>query len=150
MNPTESGESNSNQVMSPDAVVHLLQLFEQQGIEVVVDGGWGVDALLGAQTHVHADVDVAIEHKNVPKLRALLAARGYTDVPRRGTWECNFDMGDEQGHEVGVHSYTFDAQRTLVFGVAYPLDPLTGMGTIPGLSSEMHCSRMDDEISCRV
>jgi lincosamide nucleotidyltransferase A/C/D/E len=135
MNPTESGESNSNQVMSPDAVVHLLQLFEQQGIEVVVDGGWGVDALLGAQTHVHADVDVAVEHKN---------------VPRRGPWECNFDMGDEQGHEVGVHSYTFDAQRTLVFGVAYPLDPLTGMGTIPGLSSEMHCSRMDDEISCRV
>jgi hypothetical protein len=65
MNPTESGESNSNQVMSPDAVVHLLQLFEQQGIEVVVDGGWGVDALLGAQTHVHADVDVAVEHKDV-------------------------------------------------------------------------------------
>ena len=132
MSPTESGESNSNQIMSADAVVHLLQLFEQQGIEVVVDGGWGVDALLGAQTRVHADVDIAVEHKDVPKLRALLEARGYQDVPRRGTWECNFVMGDEQGHEVDIHSYTFDAQGTLVFGVAYPRDSLTGTGTIQG------------------
>ena len=132
MKPTERYESNSITNMSADAVVHLLQLFEQQGIKVVVDGGWGVDALLGEQTRVHADLDIAVSHTDVPQLRALLTARGYKDVPHQGTWECNFVMGDEQGHEVDIHSYVFDAQGTLVFGVAYPLDSLTGTGTIQG------------------
>jgi lincosamide nucleotidyltransferase A/C/D/E len=41
-------------------------------------------------------------------------------------------MGDEHGHEVDFHSYTFDTHGKLVFGVAYPLDSLTGTGSIQG------------------
>jgi lincosamide nucleotidyltransferase A/C/D/E len=134
MKPSERFETKSDEKMSADAVVQLLQLFEQHGIEVVVDGGWGVDALLGEQTRFHADLDIALEHKDVPKLRALLEAHGYKDVPRDDTRDCNFVMGDEQGHEVDFHSYTFDAQGTLVFGVAYPFDSLTGTGAIQGYS----------------
>ena len=134
MKPSERFEPKSDEEMSADAVVQLLQLFEQHGIEVVVDGGWGVDALLGEQTRFHADLDIALEHKDVPKLRALLEARGYKDVPRDDTRDCNFVMGDEQGHEVDFHSYTFDAQGTLVFGVEYPFDSLTGTGAIQGYS----------------
>ena len=116
--------------MSGDVVVQLLQLFDQHGIDLVVDGGWGVDALLGTQTRFHADLDIALDHKDVPKLRALLEARGYRDVPRPDTRDCNFVMGDEQGHEVDFHSYTFDAHGKLVFGVEYPLESLTGTGSI--------------------
>jgi lincosamide nucleotidyltransferase A/C/D/E len=134
MKPSERFEPKSDGKMSADAVVQLLRLFEQHGIEVVVDGGWGVDALLGEQTRFHADLDIAVEHKDVPKLRALLEARGYKDVPRDDTRDCNFVMGNEQGHEVDFHSYTFDAQGTLVFGVEYPFDSLTGTGAIQGHS----------------
>ena len=132
MKPSESFEPKSAAEMRGDVVVQLLQLFEQHGIRVVVDGGWGVDALLGEQTRVHADLDIALEHTDVPKLRALLEARGYRDVPRDDTRECNFVMGDEHGHEVDVHSYTFDTQGKLVFGVEYPLESLTGTGSIQG------------------
>lgn len=118
--------------MSEDAVVQLLQLFDQHGIEVFVDGGWSVDALLGKQTRPHNDLDIALQHKDVPKLRALLEERGYKDVPRDDTRDCNFVMGDDQGHEVDFHSYTFDAQGKIVFGVEYPLDSLTGTGSIQG------------------
>jgi len=90
--------------MSEDAVVELMQLFDQHGIEVFVDGGWGVDALLGQQTRSHGDLDVALQHKDVPKLRALLEARGYKDVPRNDTRDCNFVMGDDKVHEVDFHS----------------------------------------------
>jgi lincosamide nucleotidyltransferase A/C/D/E len=132
MNPSERFEQKSDAEMSGDVVVELMQLFNQQSIDVVVDGGWGVDALLGEQTRSHADVDIALQHKDVPKLRALLEARGYKDVPRDDTRDWNFVMGDEQGHEVDFHSYTFDAHGTLVFGVEYPLDSLTGTGSIQG------------------
>ncbi len=132
MKPSERFEPKSDADMSGDDVVQLLQLFDQHGTRVVVDGGWGVDALLGEQTRVHADLDIALEHKDVPKLRALLEARGYKDVPRDDTRDCTFVMGDEHGHEVDFHSYTFDTQGKLVFGVEYPLDSLTGTGSIQG------------------
>ncbi len=132
MKPSERFEQKSDAGMSGDVVVQLLQLFEQHGIEVVVDGGWGVDALLGEQTRSHGDVDIALQHKDVPKLRALLEAHGYRDVPRDDTRDCNFVMGNDQGHEVDFHSYTFEAHGTLVFGVAYPLASLTGTGSIQG------------------
>jgi lincosamide nucleotidyltransferase A/C/D/E len=132
MKPSESFGQKSHAEMSGDAAVELLQLFAQNGIDVVVDGGWGVDALLDEQTRSHEDLDIALQHKDVPKLRALLEARGYNDVPRDDTWECNFVMGDNQGHEVDIHSYTFDAYGRNVFGVEYPLDSLTGSGFIQG------------------
>jgi lincosamide nucleotidyltransferase A/C/D/E len=58
MKPSERFEPKRDAKMSADAVVQLLQLFEQHGIEVVVDGGWGVDALLGEQTRLQGSVQV--------------------------------------------------------------------------------------------
>lgn len=125
----EPGHSHS---MSGAAVVEFLRLCEQTGIEIVVDGGWGVDALLGEQTRVHNDLDIALAHQDVPKLRELLEMRGYRDVPRPDTWDCNFVLGDDQGQEIDFHSYTFDAAGKLVYGVPYPLEALTGQGSILG------------------
>jgi lincosamide nucleotidyltransferase A/C/D/E len=132
MKPSESFEHKRDPEMQGDVVIQLVQLFEQHGIEVVIDGGWGVDALLGKQTRPHGDLDIALQHKDVPKLRVLLEALGYRDVPRDDTRDCNFVMGNDQGHEVDFHSYTFDAHGTLVFGVEYPLASLSGTGSIQG------------------
>lgn len=118
--------------MKAGDVIEFLQLCEKNGIEVIIDGGWGVDALLGKQTRPHADLDIALEHKYVPKLRHLLEARGYRDIPRDDTRECNFVMGDDKGHEIDFHSYIFDTQGNNIFGVNYPLESLTGMGSING------------------
>jgi len=118
--------------MTTADVVAFVQLLNQHGIEVCIDGGWGVDALNGAQTRIHTDLDIAIEHKDVPVIRALLEARGYTDVPRDDTRDCNFVMGDEVGHQIDFHSYTFDDNGNLTFGVPYPPDSLSGIGSING------------------
>lgn len=130
MKPDEQIEQNGQPNMSAAAAVQLLHLFDQHGMTVLVDGGWGVDALLGIQTRAHGDLDIALEHKDVPKLRALLEAHGYKDVPRDDTRDCNFVMGDAQGHEVDIHSYTFDAHGKVIFGCAYPPASLTGTGSI--------------------
>jgi len=118
--------------MTVEATVSILKLLEQNGIEVYVDGGWGVDALLGEQTRRHEDLDITLPHKYVPQLRELLAACGYEDVPRPDSWECNFVLGDNEGHLVDVHSYTFDENGKNIFGVAYEPHHLTGTGTING------------------
>ena len=76
----------------------------------------GVSMPCWVNKRVYTQISISLlEHKDVPKLRALLEARGYRDVPRDDTRDCNFVMGDEHGHEVDVHSYTFDAHGKLVF-----------------------------------
>lgn len=118
--------------MTADDVLELIILFEQNGIELILDGGWGVDALLGVQTRPHEDLDVAMPHRYVPLARSLLEARGYSDVPRTDTRDCNFVLGDERGHLIDFHTYTYDEQGNLTFGLAYPPDSLTGSGSVLG------------------
>lgn len=113
-------------------VIEIVHLFHQNHIELYIDGGWGVDALLGEQTRPHSDLDIAVQHRDVAKIRALLEANGYQDVPRGDTWECNFVLGDDRGRQVDIHSYTFDAAGRHVYGVAYPSASLTGSGLING------------------
>ena len=97
-----------------------------------MDGGWAVDALLGEQTRPHEDLDVAMPHKFVPFARSLLEAKGYTDVPRTDTRDCNFVLGDALGHLIDFHTYTFAENGELVFGLPYPPDLLTGSGSVLG------------------
>lgn len=114
-------------------VVAFVELLRAHGIEVCLDGGWGVDALLGWQSRTHADLDIALEHRHVPAVRALLDARGYRDVPRDDTRDCNFVMGDEMGRLIDIHTYTFGENGKLTFGLDYPPESLTGSGVVAGV-----------------
>jgi len=109
------------------AVTELLRFLEEQGLEIHVDGGWAVDALLGEQTRPHDDLDIAIPHSQVPALRAVLETRGFRDYARKDSWECNFVLADHHDNRLDVHAYKPDGA-----GVPYPAESLTGKGTIDG------------------
>jgi lincosamide nucleotidyltransferase A/C/D/E len=47
-------------MMPAREVVRIFDLLEAQGLQVWLDGGWGVDALVGTQTRKHDDLDVAV------------------------------------------------------------------------------------------
>jgi lincosamide nucleotidyltransferase A/C/D/E len=118
--------------MNAGEAAELVESLEEHGLDVYVDGGWAVDALLGKQTRPHADLDIALPHRYVPRLRELLADRGYRDRARDDTWECNFVLADAHGREIDVHSYTLDDAGNNVYGVAYRSEHLTGRGSING------------------
>jgi lincosamide nucleotidyltransferase A/C/D/E len=121
-------------------VTEVIDLYTESGragIDMWLDGGWGVDALLGEQTRAHEDVDIVVQHKDVPRLRALLEAKGYKDVERDDTSPWNFVLGDNDGHLVDVHAVTFDAEGNGLYGpiekgVMYPAVSLTGVGIVGG------------------
>jgi len=118
--------------MSARDVLGLVDLLGEHGIAVWLDGGWGVDALLGRQTRPHGDLDIAVRHGDVPRLRAALAARGYEERSRPDTSPWNFVLADALGHEIDVHSFVFDEKGDHVAGIDYPAASLTGTGTIDG------------------
>src|SRR4051812_10934601 len=109
-----------------------MAVLEQNGLDVYVDGGWAVDAVLGEQTRPHDDLDIALPHAQVPRLRALLSTRGFREQRRDDSWECNFVLADEAGGQLDVHSYTLDAAGLNAGGVAYSAEQLNGRGVIGG------------------
>lgn len=123
--------------MTAQDVIDFVRLAYANDIPVVLDGGWGVDAALGRQTRPHADLDIAMRHRDVARLRALLESRGYREVPRDDSWECNFVLGDDEGHLIDIHSCQFDINGNLSYGVPYPIESLRGGGWIAGV--EVRC-----------
>ncbi|MFM7534474.1 MAG: nucleotidyltransferase domain-containing protein [Acidimicrobiales bacterium] len=53
----------------------MLDLLGGAGLDLWVDGGWAVDALLGEQTRPHADLDLAIARADFDAALRLLTSR---------------------------------------------------------------------------
>lgn len=116
-------------------VTRVYTLLTTNGIDTWIDGGWGVDALLGKETRPHDDLDIVIQQKDIPKLRQLLG--GYKDIPRDDTSAWNFVLGDSEGRLVDVHAVVFDDKGNGLYGpkekgIMYPADSLKGIGVING------------------
>jgi lincosamide nucleotidyltransferase A/C/D/E len=116
------------EMIAADAV-HIYTVLENAGVAVWIDGGWGVDALLGRQLRPHKDLDIAVAWRDVGTLRRVLGHAAYTEVRAESQW--NFVLSDGS-HEVDVHAFIHDERGELVDGVAYPAASLTGSGTIEG------------------
>ena len=123
--------------MQQQEVLDFYNKFESLGIKIWIDGGWGVDALLGRQTRPHKDLDIAIQQKDVSTLREILGAQGYKEIKLEEARPHNFVLGDDKGHEIDVHVIVIDDKGNGVYGpakdgVMYPAASLTGTGTING------------------
>jgi len=130
MNEPEPTIKENKTEMTAQDVLAFLSLMKQNNIEIWIDGGWAVDALLGSQSRLHEDLDIAVIHRSVGRIRALLEASGFSEIERDDSWLCNFVMGDEQGRLIDVHSCEFDPEGRCIFGVHYPYDALKGSGMI--------------------
>lgn len=123
--------------MTSRDVIDLYESLECLGVEVWIDGGWCVDALLGQQSRPHQDLDITIEQKDLPKLREFLDKRGYRDIKVEQARDWNFVLSDKPGREIDVHVIVLDSQGDGIYGPPengekYPAASLTGSGQIEG------------------
>lgn len=86
----------------------ILDALESDGVRCWIDGGWGIDVLLGRQTREHDDLDLVIDISGADAAKAALAALGFAlaedEFPTR------FAMADGSGHKVDFHPVKFDAE----------------------------------------
>jgi lincosamide nucleotidyltransferase A/C/D/E len=59
-------------------VVRVLDSLDATGCRYWLEGGWGVDALVGAPTRSHRDVDIDLDSDDEPRALRALTDLGYT------------------------------------------------------------------------
>jgi lincosamide nucleotidyltransferase A/C/D/E len=64
--------------MRADEVLRVIDALRTNGLRVWLDGGWGIDALLGEQTREHDDVDLVVELEALPTVLVTMEQLGFT------------------------------------------------------------------------
>ena len=121
------------------AASRILGQLEAAGLVVWLDGGWGVDALVGRQTRPHQDLDLVIARDDLAAARQALAAAGFThDATAVPGLPARLVLVDAAGRQVDLHPVRFDRSGNGwqdlgadAWG-AYPAEELTATGVIAG------------------
>jgi lincosamide nucleotidyltransferase A/C/D/E len=88
-------------------VLDVLAILHEAGIEEIwLDGGWGIDALLGGQERDHADLDLAVPIEEVPRTVSALGEVGFTvQTDARPT---TMTVADRAGRVIDLHPIRID------------------------------------------
>jgi lincosamide nucleotidyltransferase A/C/D/E len=136
--------------MDADSVLEILAALERSGVSVWLDGGWGVDALLGEETRAHRDLDLIVAAPDTPALRDALRALGF--AAQAGGSATNFVLADAGGREVDVHAIAFDARGygsfALPDGGRWPFPPSAFAGRGRVASREVRCLSAEAQVQC--
>lgn len=122
--------------MKAKDVIKIVESLERGGVPVWLDGGWGVDALLGEQTRPHKDLDLVAALSHVPKMQALLAERGFSVV--EGSPPLSFVLADRPGRRIDVHPVVWDEHGNGIYRLengedwVYPASGFAGSGSVLG------------------
>lgn len=135
--------------MTADMVHWFLNLFDELGITVWIDGGWGVDALLGECTREHEDLDIMISWKDSAILTEGLFKRGFVDVHTDDHSDRNFVMGHRLHGMIDFHVVERTEHGGAIYGSGeidwvITESELNTVGTIGG--REVRCLSVDYQV----
>lgn len=122
--------------MPATEVVAIVQHLENDQLFVSIDGGWGVDALLGEQTRPHDDLDLVIDFDQIAAVREALTTHGYQ--PCLDEMPTRFVLKAPGDRRIDFHPMHFDesgfAHQQLPGGKLFTcrISALNGAGQISG------------------
>lgn len=112
-------------------VLDVLSVFGQAGIESWVEGGWGIDALLGVQNRDHGDLDLVVDGARANDTRRLLTDLGFQVIFEDPPGRCSFMDEHERAIDICFavadrYGDRWDVNRTYGRGEPdYPFDCFT-------------------------
>lgn len=133
-------------------VLEVVDLLKIAGVRAWLDGGWGVDALIGRQTREHDDLDLVIPLSEADAARHVLTTAGFEVIENERT-SC-FLARDASDRRVDVHTVVFDdeggglqRQEDGTFW-RYPPEGFTGLGWVFG--REIACLSDEVQVLCHL
>jgi len=122
--------------MPAESAVDVLEALETADVDAWVDGGWGIDALLGRERRVHGDLDLVVALDRVAAAVAALGDLGFAPVV--DSLPVRLVVAAPGDRRVDLHPTVMDehgdALQAQPLGkvFAYPRGSLHGRGTIAG------------------
>ncbi|MGW5335413.1 nucleotidyltransferase domain-containing protein [Streptomyces bauhiniae] len=98
--------------MTSEDVLSVLALLRIAGADVWIGGGWGIDALVGARTRHHRDLDLMHRADQEPAVLAALRAAGFTETLDQRP--VRFVMTAPDGREIDLHPLVFAGDGSAV------------------------------------
>src|SRR5215510_9563790 len=102
-------------MMNEHDVIDLLKKIENIGVDVWIDGGWGVDALIGHQTRPHNDIDIFIQKKDTAVFTEMLNSNGYCKTEMEYTTDDHTAWCAPCDRIIDLHLFEFVENGTLRF-----------------------------------
>jgi lincosamide nucleotidyltransferase A/C/D/E len=93
-------------------VLRVLAELDAVGMRAFVAGGWGVDALVGRQTRVHRDLDLALDVTHSTLERALGALKTLDYCVETDWRPSRVELAAPAARWVDLHPVVFDDQGT--------------------------------------
>jgi len=153
--------TESDMVSAEDAITIYQHLLDN-GIQLWLTGGWGIDALVGGQTRPHKDLDLIMLLDDVGRMRHLLVHDGYDlkDLWEENRWVLDahgveaataFVLHDSLGREIDAHAMRLDSSGDGLpawdaEGLVFSSADLAGQGTIAGLP--VRCLSPEAQLLC--
>ena len=136
--------------MPAEHAATILARLEARGVDAWLEGGWGIDALLGRETREHDDLDVIVPLDQLPTLESALRELGFRHGFASGP--LSFEVVDDEGRQIDVHPIAFQPNGDAIYVMAeggewtYPAGSLTGRGEIAG--RPVRCLAPDMALVC--
>jgi lincosamide nucleotidyltransferase A/C/D/E len=131
-------------------VLAVLSVLADAGVDCWVNGGWGVDALVGRQTRPHEDLDLVIAITDVGPAIGMLEQVGF--IVDEDLRPVSFTMCTHDGRKVDFHPVTWDEHGNGVQAQpnqstwTYPAEGFRGVGQVSG--QRVRCLTAEVQILC--
>jgi len=125
-------------VMTARNLLKIRSELNELGIDIWIDGGWGIDALLGKETRNHKDIDFIADKKFYKQIREYFTKKGYVVSTEEPDERWHFIMDGPEG-ELDVMLVGFLEEGGATYepvGVdveAFPAFAFEGRGSIKGV-----------------
>jgi lincosamide nucleotidyltransferase A/C/D/E len=145
----EEDSNPENFLMSSSEVLKIHEDLLALGVDIILDGGWGIDALLGEETRPHKDIDFLIEKQKVDTVIKYFSDLGYTLKRDPDVWWHFFLIKD--GKQIDIHVINVNDNGDGIYGPPergnfFPAESLRGIGSINGTS--IRCLSTNYRINC--
>lgn len=137
-------------MMAANDVIDVMSRLRDAGVKSWLDGGWGVDALLGEQTRDHEDLDLVVQLNAVDVIRHALAGLGYEITTDERP--VRLVLATAHGLSIDLHTVTFDesgggVQQQPGGGTyRYPPEGFAARGRVGGV--ELPCLTPEVQLEC--
>lgn len=124
----------------------IIELAVSNNIELFIDGGWGIDALLGFETRLHNDIDLFVEKRYYKRFIEIIRNKGFCEKTEEYSNENHSVWKDSYDRIIDLHCFEYTSDQNIKYeGEIYSANVFSGKGIIGHI--EVNCIEPESQVA---